>query len=193
MGLAGRLEGIAPSDIFQIINHNRMTGTLIARCQDGTAMVVFESGQIIEAASDSPHESLGSILVSQGAVTETAMEAAREFRKQDPDRPLGAILVDMAAIDQKALEAVVLKQIGQIVNRLMACEDGFFTFDRSEVAVKRKLNTGEFFFPSGLSTEYLILERARAADEERRKGGDRRTSAGLQSSSAWDGTNRRKA
>ena len=45
MGFAGRLEGIAPSDIFQVISQSRMTGTLIARFQDGTAMVVFKNGQ----------------------------------------------------------------------------------------------------------------------------------------------------
>ena len=69
MGFAGRLEGIAPSDIFQIISQSRMTGTLIARCQDGTAMVVFKNGQVIEAASDAPQESLGALLAAQGLVT----------------------------------------------------------------------------------------------------------------------------
>lgn len=174
MGFSGRLEGIAPSDIFQIISQSRMTGTLIARCPDGTAMVVFKNGQVIEAASDAPQESLGHLLVSQGVLSERTIEAARELRKQEPDRPLGAILVDMGAISGQALQAVVLKQIGQIVHRLIACDDGFITFDRGEVALKRKLNTGEFYFPSGLSTEYLIMERARVVDEERRKRPDRR-------------------
>jgi hypothetical protein len=190
MGFSGRLEGIAPSDIFQIISQSRMTGTLIARCQEGTAMVVFKNGQVIEAASDAPQESLGHLLVTQGTVSERTIEAAKELRKQQPNRPLGAILVDMSAIDQKALETVVLKQIGQIVHRLISCDDGFITFDRGEVAVKRKLNTGEFYFPSGLSAEFLIMERARAVDEERRKGNDRRASS-LQSGEPWDGVERR--
>lgn len=177
MGVAGRLEGIAPSDIFQIISHNRMTGTLVARCGDGTSMVVFKDGQVMEAASDALRESLGHLLVSQGLMSRETVESAQERRKREPDRPLGAILVEMGAIPGKTLEAVVFRQIGHIVNRLMSCEDGFFTFDRGEMAVKRKLNTREFFLPAGVSAEYLIMERARVVDEERRRGSDRRAQA----------------
>ncbi|MEK6742412.1 MAG: DUF4388 domain-containing protein [Nitrospirota bacterium] len=177
MGFSGRLEGIAPSDIFQIISQSRMTGTLIARCQEGTAMVVFKNGQVIEAASDTPQESLGSLLVSQGIVGEGAIGAAEQRMKKNTDLPLGAILVDMGAISAKTLEAVVLKQIEHIVHRLVSCEDGFITFDRGETAVNRKINTREFLFPSGVSTEYLLMEGARVIDEERRQGSDRRAQA----------------
>jgi hypothetical protein len=174
MGLAGRLEGIASSDIFQIISQNRMTGTLIARCQEGTAMVIFKNGKVIEAASDAPQESLGHLLVTQGIVREETLDSAQDRRKREPDRPLGAILVEMGAISEHALEDVVLRQIGHIVHRLVSCEDGFFTFDSGEMALKRKLNTREFFLPSGVSAEYLMIERARTFDEERRSGADRR-------------------
>jgi hypothetical protein len=174
MGFSGRLEGITPSDIFQIISQSRMTGTLIARCQEGTAMVIFKNGQVIEAASDTPHESLGYLLVAQGLMSEDSIRAARDRRKQEPDRLLGEILVEMGAISEQTLESVVLRQIGHIVHRLVACEDGFFTFDNGEMALKRKLNTREFFLPSGVSAEYLMMERARTLDEERRSGTDRR-------------------
>jgi hypothetical protein len=177
MGFAGRLEGIAPSDIFQIISQSRMTGTLIARCPDGTAMIVFKDGQVMEAASDAAQESLGHLLVSQGLMSEKTIEAAQDRLKQEPDRSLGAILVQMGAISEKALDTVVYRQIGYIVQRLMSCDDGFITFDRGDMAVKRKLNTREFFLPSGVSPEYLIMEGARVVDEERRKKPDRRTHA----------------
>ena len=177
MGFAGRLEGIAPSDIFQIISQNRMTGTLIARCPDGTAMVVFKDGQVIEATSDAPRESLGHVLVSQGLMSEETIEAAQGRMKQEPDKRLGVILVQMGAISEKTLESVVYRQIGHIVQRLMSCDDGFITFDRGEMAVKRKLNTREFFLPAGVSPEFLIMEGARAVDEERRRGADRRAPA----------------
>jgi hypothetical protein len=194
MGFAGRLEGIAPSDIFQIISQNKMTGTLIARCSDRTAMVIFNNGQVVEATSDSPKESLGHLLMSRGLVSEGVIEAARERRKLEPDRPLGAILMEMGAISGKALEAVVRQQIGAIVHRLMSCDDGFITFDRGEMAIKRKLHTREFLLPSGVSPEYLIMERARVLDEERRSGIDRRALKSAQTSEGvWDGSERRKA
>jgi hypothetical protein len=177
MGFSGRLEGIAPSDIFQIISQNRMTGTLIARCQDGTAMIVFKDGQVIEAASDASQESLGFLLVSQGLVSEKVIETAEQQMKKRPDEPLGAILIGMGAISEKTLGAVVLKQIKHIFHRLVSCNDGFITFDRGETAVKRKINTREFMIPSGVSSEYLMMENARVIDEDRRCGTDRRSCA----------------
>lgn len=193
MGFSGRLEGIAPSDIFQIISQSRMTGTLIARCPNGTAMIVFKEGQVIEAASDAPEESLGHILQSQSLVTEATVAAAQARWKLEPERPLGSILVEMAAIDETTLEIHVRRQIGQIVQRLMSCEDGFITFDRGEMAVKRKLHTREFFLPNGVSPEFLIMERARVADEERRRGTDRRRSPApdAQRGAAPEGEHRR--
>jgi hypothetical protein len=194
MGFAGRLEGIAPSDIFQIISQSKMTGTLIARCSDRTAMVVFNDGQVVEAASDSPLESLGHLLISRGLVSKDVIEAARKHWKREPDRTLGAVLVEMGAIDEKALEAEVRRQIGAIVHRLMSCDDGFITFDRGERAVKRKLHTREFLLSSGVSPEFLIMERARVIDEERRSGIDRRTQKPTQTSEGvWDGRERRRA
>jgi len=192
MGFAGRLEGIAPSDIFQIISQSRMTGTLIARSPDRTAMIVFQEGQVIEATSDAPQESLGYLLASQGIVSEEMVAAAQERQKQEPDEPLGAILVKMEAISEKTLEKVVFRQIGHIVHRLMSVDDGFITFDRGEMAVKRKLNTREFILPSGVSPEYLIMERAKAEDEERRRGGGRRAEDAVMSSGGWNGVERRR-
>jgi uncharacterized protein YgiM (DUF1202 family) len=180
MGFSGRLEGIAPSDIFQIISQNKMTGTLIARCVEGTAMVVFKAGQVIEAASDATQESLGYLLVSRGMLSETMLAEAQVRQKQAPDVPLGMILVEMGVLSAQTLESVVLKQIEQIVRRLVTCEDGFITFDRGEMALKRKLNTREFLLPDGVSTEYLIMEGARNLDEKRK---DRPG----QSVSAWAG------
>lgn len=194
MGFAGRLEGIAPSDIFQIISQNKMTGTLISRCSDRTAMIVFKHGQVVEAASDSPQESLGRLLVSRGLVSEDVIEAARKRWKLEPDQPLGTILMDMGAIGEKALDAEVRRQIGAIVHRLMSCDDGFITFDCGETAVKRKLHTREFLLPSGVSPEFLIMERARVIDEERRSGTDRRALKSAQASEGvWDGRERRAA
>jgi uncharacterized protein YgiM (DUF1202 family) len=174
MGFSGRLEGIAPSDIFQIISHNKMTGTLIARCVEGTVMVVFKDGQVIEAASDATRESLGNLLASQGILSETMLAEAQARQKQKPEAPLGMILIEMGAISEKALEGVVLKQIEQVVQRLVSCEDGFITFDRGEMALKRKLNTHEFLLPDGVSTEYLMMEGARALDEQRKKSASER-------------------
>ncbi len=98
MSLVGRLEDLALPDIFQIISLSKKTGTLIVRSRKGTGMVVFKSGQVIQAASDSIRDSLGNILVSQGMLDEASLSRALALQKQKSDTPLGMILVEIGAV-----------------------------------------------------------------------------------------------
>jgi hypothetical protein len=170
MSLVGRLEDLALPDIFQIISLSKKTGTLIVRSRKGTGMVVFKSGQVIQAASDSIRDSLGNILVSQGMVTENALSRALALQKGESEKPLGMILVEMGAVPAQTLDTVVRKQIEEIIYDLLAWEEGFFNFELGEIAPKDKIeiDTQEFLLKSGINAEYLLMEGTRILDEKRK-------------------------
>jgi len=172
MSLVGRLEDLALPDIFQIISLSKKTGTLIVRSRKGTGMVVFKSGQVIQAASDSIRDSLGNILVSQGMLDEAALARALALQKREADTPLGMILMEMGAVSAQTLESVVRKQIEEIIYDLLAWEEGFFNFELGEIAPKDKIeiDTQEFLLKSGISAEYLLMEGTRILDEKRQDG-----------------------
>jgi hypothetical protein len=172
MSLVGRLEDLALPDIFQIISLSKKTGTLIVRSRKGTGMVVFKSGQVIQAASDSIRDSLGNILVSQGMLDEAALARALALQKREADTPLGMILMEMGAVSAQTLESVVRKQIEEIIYDLLAWEEGFFNFELGDIAPKDKIeiDTQEFLLKSGISAEYLLMEGTRILDEKRQDG-----------------------
>jgi Domain of unknown function (DUF4388) len=177
MSLVGRLEDLALPDIFQIISLSKKTGTLVVRSRNGTGMVVFKDGQVIQAASDSIRDSLGNILVSQGMLAEASLSRALSLQKRETDKPLGMILVEMGAVSAQTLEGVVRKQIEEIIYDLLAWEEGFFNFELGEIAPKDtiEIDTQEFLLKSGISAEYLLMEGTRLLDEkrqvERKSGG----------------------
>lgn len=170
MSLVGRLEDLALPDIFQIISLSKKTGTLVVRSRKGTGMVVFKSGQVIQAGSDSIRDSLGNILVSQGMVDQEDLAAALAKQKSAPDKPLGMILVDTGATTSKIIEDVVRRQIEEIIYDLLAWEEGFFNFELGEIAPKDKIeiDTHDLLLKSGLSAEYLLMEGTRILDERRK-------------------------
>lgn len=170
MSLVGRLEDLALPDIFQIISLSKKTGTLVVRSRRGTGMVVFKSGQVIQAGSDSIRDSLGNILVSQGMVDQEDLAAALVRQKSSPDKPLGMILVETGATTSKIIEDVVRKQIEEIIYDLLAWEEGFFNFELGEIAPKDRIeiDTQDLLLKSGLSAEYLLMEGTRILDEKRK-------------------------
>ena len=170
MSLVGRLEDLALPDIFQIISLSKKTGTLVVRSRKGTGMVVFKSGQVIQAGSDSIRDSLGNILVSQGMVDQEDLAAALAMQKSAPDKPLGMILVETGASTSKIIEDVVRQQIEDIIYDLLAWEEGFFNFELGEIAPKDKIeiDTHDLLLKSGLSAEYLLMEGTRILDEKRK-------------------------
>lgn len=170
MSLVGRLEDLALPDIFQIISLSKKTGTLIVRSRNGTGMVVFKGGQVIQAANDGIRDSLGNILVSQGMLNEATLSQALAQQKKSPDKPLGMILVEMGAVPAQTLETVIRKQIEEIIYDLLSWEEGFFNFELGETAPKDKIeiDTQEFLLKSGLNAEYLLMEGTRILDEKRK-------------------------
>jgi hypothetical protein len=169
MSLVGRLEDLALPDIFQIISLSKKTGSLVVRSRKGTGIIVFKSGQVIQAGSDSIRDSLGNILVSQGMIDATDLSAALAVQKSTPDKQLGMILVESGAVAAKTIEDVVRQQIEEIISDMLGWQEGFFNFELGDVTPKDQIevNTQNFLLKSGLSAEYLLMEGTRLLDERR--------------------------
>ena len=170
MSLVGRLEDLALPDIFQIISLSKKTGTLVVRSRKGTGMVVFKSGQVIQAGSDVIRGTLGNILVSQGMVSSGDLSKAVAAQKTAPDKPLGMLLVELGSTSAKVIEDVVRQQIEEIISDLLAWEEGFFNFELGDISPKDKIevDTQNFLLKSGISAEYLLMESTRLLDERRK-------------------------
>ena len=108
MSLFGNLEDLPLPYLLQTIAGNRMTGKLVLTRRDGHGLIVFRSGKIIYAATNSAREAFGNILVLRKLITvSTLTEALRRQVESTEERRLGTILLEMGAVDLPSLARVM--------------------------------------------------------------------------------------
>lgn len=167
MSLAGRLEDLAISDIFQILSVGRKTGTFVVSGSKGTAMIVFKNGLVVRAETDDLEGSLGQNLLEAGLIKNTILNMAYEVKKKLPGKSIAEVLFDLGSVTQEALEKVTRKRIEKVICRLLMWEDGDFRFELDDLDLEGKTDFADFGWElsRGLSPEYLLMEGARVHDE----------------------------
>lgn len=167
MSLAGRLEDLALSDIFQILSIGKKTGTFIVNGTKGTAMIVFKNGMVVRAETSDLDGTLGDDLVKSGIVKDTILAMAQEVKKKLPGKSIAELLFELGSVSSEALDKAARKRIERVMYRLMMWEDGDFQFELDDLAVEGKTSLTDFGWElsKGLSPEYLLMEGARVQDE----------------------------
>jgi len=167
MSLAGRLEDLAISDIFQILSVGRKTGSFIVGGTKGTALIVFRDGLVVRAETDDIEGSLGDDLVASGLIKDTVLNLAVEVQRKLPSKSVAEILVDFGAVSADILEKIVKKRIEKVIYRLLLWEDGDFQFELDDLNLEGKTSLSDLGWElsRGLSPEYLLMEGARVQDE----------------------------
>ncbi len=167
MSLAGRLEDLAISDIFQILSVGRKTGTFIVSGTRGTAMIVFKNGMVVRAETDDLEGNLGQNLLESGLIKETILKMALEVKKKLPKKSVAEILFDFGSVSPEALEKAAKKRIEKVICSLLMWEDGDFQFELDDLGLEGKTGLADLGWElsRGVSPEYLLMEGARVQDE----------------------------
>jgi hypothetical protein len=167
MSLAGRLEDLALSDIFQILSVGRKTGTFLVSGNKGTAVIVFKKGLIVRAETDDLDKNLGQNLVDMGLVKESVYGMSVSLQKELPGKSIAEILYELGSVSRDIIEKVARKRIERVIYRLLLWDTGDFQFELDDVAVDDKTNLIDLGWElsKGLSPEYLLMEGARVYDE----------------------------
>ncbi|MBI5044076.1 MAG: DUF4388 domain-containing protein, partial [Nitrospirae bacterium] len=170
MSLEGKLEDLGLSDIFQILNLSRRTGTLTIKGKERTGIIVFNHGQVVYASLENKKK-LGRYLVEGGILSNDALEDALRIQKtSSPRKLLGHILLGLDAITEEQLEEGIKRQIKDVVGELLTCTSGSFSFELEDYSkIDVKIDDPEMvFLKNGVSTQFLLLESARLRDEEKK-------------------------
>ncbi|MEW6107894.1 MAG: DUF4388 domain-containing protein [Nitrospirota bacterium] len=167
MSLAGRLEDLALSDIFQILSVGRKTGTFIINGSKGTAIIVFKNGLIVRADTDDLEDTLGENLLKAGLVKDTVYNMAVEVKKELPSKSTAEILYDFGSVSRELLDKVAKKRIENVIYKLLLWEDGDFQFELDDLEIEGKTSLSDLGWElsKGMSPEYLLMEGARVHDE----------------------------
>ncbi len=164
MSVTGRLDEVSVPELLHLLSWGEKTGKLTLSRGSAEGVVVFRRGRIVNAASNSPRETLGSILVCRNLVNEaTLASAVEECRRSEDGRSLGATLVGMGAISPAALESALRQQIEQVIGEFLLWESGQFRFEATDATPPGAAAE------HGFNTEQVVLEVVRLVDDARRR------------------------
>jgi hypothetical protein len=168
----GRLDEVSIPELLHMVSWGEKTGKLVFARQDAEGLVVFRKGRIVYAASNSPREVLGNILVCKRLISVETLLMALDFQhRSDRERRLGAILIGMGAITGRALEGVIREQIEKVIAEFFLWQSGFFRFEAMDIPESGDLDVDarDFLLYRGFNTEQVMLEVVNRADDAKRR------------------------
>lgn len=160
MAIEGPLRELALSDVFQLLDLSRKTGTLTVtrESRHRPAVIRFDRGAVVGAELNEAAERIGHLLLRAGKVTEGEVERARRRQEALPGTPLGAILVEDGVVAPEEVQRQLRFQIQEAVFELMQWKDGYFRFEEGP-------SYGNGVVGVRVPTESLLMEAARRIDE----------------------------
>jgi hypothetical protein len=159
MALEGTLKEFGLADIFQLIFHQRKTGTLTIKWEKKKASVLLDNGMIVSAESSERlgPDRIGEILIRAEKITKEYLREALN-RQKDTGEKLGLILEEMALITRGDLQVALRLQVRETIFQLFRIKDGEYTFEQSNIEYDKD-------YLSPISTEFILMEGIRRIDE----------------------------
>jgi len=170
--LEGRLEDFPLTDILQVLQVSGKSGALFLTRHDGvTGIVVFRSGQIVQALASDAHQTLGDRLVKKGEVSEARLREALAYRARYPGMRLGDAFVELGVTSRRAVEEEVKEQMTEAIERMMTWADAQFVFRIGLVSLMRGMpdHTIDLVLDEGVEPRHLLLEATLLQDRRNRE------------------------
>lgn len=123
----GRLKDIPFLKLLMNFYTSKVTGILRLTNGADVKIVYLSKGRPIFAASNSPGDRMGTMVVRLNLVTEEQLESALQEVMKSGNR-LGTVLVDMGIITAEQLFDLVLKQVSEIIYSAFELEDAEYNF-----------------------------------------------------------------
>jgi hypothetical protein len=125
--LTGNLRTMGLPEILQWISIGRKTGTLVLQHGSIEKKITFEDGGVHSSWSNDPRESLGQYLVRSRRVSEEQLFKAL-LRQEELKRPLGTILVSEGVLEETALREALRAKAEESIYDLFLWREGQFEF-----------------------------------------------------------------
>lgn len=161
MALKGNLRDFSTTQLFNLINLARKTGTLTIETKQAQARLCFKGGKLIYATLDGQDDRLATILLRAGKVTE---ETARTIRAQSDiknDKELAALLINAGYVTQEDIIQSVRNHHLDTVYKLFTWAEGAFRFEPTLLPVEDRITLP-------IDLENIIMEGSRRLKESER-------------------------
>jgi hypothetical protein len=129
MALKGNLRDFTITQLLNLINLARKTGTLIVEGPSEVISVSFRDGKLAYAQAGHEDNSLASILYKANKLSAAQHKALKERAGRMSDKELGLLLINANYINQQDILTSLQTHFITVVNRLFTWVEGMFRFE----------------------------------------------------------------
>ena len=158
MALRGKLEDFGISQLLNLINLARKTGTLYLGGSEKEAHLCFREGRLVYASMTGVDDYLPTILQRAGIFTEDHVRTIQKNMPGRPDQDIAKVLITSGHLKQQVLLRHVREHVLDLMYQVFSWNQGAFRFEPSELPVQGRITTS-------IALENVIMEGSRRLKE----------------------------
>jgi len=158
MALKGKLEDFGITQLLNLINLARKTGTLYLAGSEKEAYLCFREGKLVFASMAGVDDYLPVILQRAGIFTEDHVRMIKMNMPGKPDQDIARVLITSGHFKQQVLLKHVREHILDLVYQVFSWNQGTFRFEPSELPIRGRITTS-------IALENVIMEGSRRLKE----------------------------
>lgn len=157
MALKGNLRDFSTTQLLNLINLARKTGTLTLEGSQ-VATMSFREGKLIYATMGENGSSLAFVLEKSGILSEKQGEVIKTRASSTSDKQLGHMLISAGYATQSDIIQSIRHHILDVAYRLFTWVEGLFRFDANQIPSSDRITVP-------IDLESVILEGSRRLEE----------------------------
>ncbi|HEX9018489.1 MAG TPA: DUF4388 domain-containing protein [Anaerolineaceae bacterium] len=130
MALKGNLRDFTITQLLNLINLARKTGTLVIEGPTEVARVAFREGKLSYAQYGQEDAALASVLFRRNKISQNQYRILKERTSQMTDKELGLLLINAGYLSQDDILGSLQQYAVDVVRRLFTWVEGFFRFEQ---------------------------------------------------------------
>ncbi len=158
MALKGNLRDFSTTQLLNLINLARKTGTLTIGTREAQARLCFKEGKLIYAMMDGQDDHLAAMLQQTGRITEEQARAIQTRADVKSDKELGLLLMNAGYVSKDDIVRSVRTCILNNVYPLFTWPDGTFRFESNVLPFEDRITIP-------IRLESVIMEGSRRLKE----------------------------
>lgn len=157
MALKGNLRDFSTTQLLNLINLARKTGTLTIEGGE-MAQMAFREGKLIYASLGNSNHSLAQILEKSGKLSSEQVQIIQSRAQGTSDKQLGHLLIQAGYVTQSDIIQSVRQYVLDVVYKLFTWADGLFRFDANRLPPPDRITIP-------IDLESVIMEGSRRVKE----------------------------
>ena len=129
MALKGNLRDFTITQLLNLVNLAKKTGTLVVEGPGEIARVSFREGKLAYAMLGQEDNSLASVLQRNNKISSAQYRILKERASRMSDKELGLLLINAGYVSQDDILSSLQQYSIGVVRRLFSWMEGFFRFD----------------------------------------------------------------